>query len=239
MATNRLEEFFSRPHRNSHIEFSRLVPYSSLILTISCVAIFLYRIYMLEPLVKRFTEQYNHLRQDQQRSLINHYVAASIKLLLIFLAVYPSIMIISGRKDLHSPFAGPKVRYGDILLFVFEIFTAMYIFELFYREKISYISGAHHIGAIIITQTSIVLFQDTNHLRDAELEFLLCLVWGKLPLDRPNAFFRLMNDRILRHLCRIVAAHCDDHLPHVAQDTWYSSRHISCDNDSRDSRDYV
>jgi hypothetical protein len=184
MAINRLEEFFLKPHRSSHIEFSRLVPYSSLILTVSCVVIFLYRIYMLEPLVKRFTEQYNHLRQDQQRSLINHYVAASIKLLLIFFAVYPSIMIISGRKDLHSPFAGPKVRYGDILLFVFEIFTAMYIFELFYREKVSYISGAHHIGAIIITQTSIVLFQDTKHLRDAELEFLLCLVWGESRLYR-------------------------------------------------------
>jgi hypothetical protein len=184
MATNRLEEFFLRPHRNSHMDFSRLVPYSSLILTVSCVVIFLYRIYMLEPLVKRFTKRYNHLRQDQQRSLINHYVAASIKLLLILFAVYPSIMIISGRRDLHSPFAGPKVRYGDTLLFVFEVFTAMYIFELFYREKVSYISGAHHIGAIIITQTSIVLFQDTNHLRDAELEFLLCLVWGELALYR-------------------------------------------------------
>jgi hypothetical protein len=194
---------------------------------------------MLEPLVKRFTEQYNHLRQDQQRSLINHYVAASIKLLLIFFAVYPSIMIISGRKDLHSPFAGPKVRYGDILLFVFEIFTAMYIFELFYREKVSYISGAHHIGAIIITQTSIVLFQDTKHLRDAELEFLLCLVWGESRLYRFGASLTLMENRILRHLCRTVAAPCNYYLSHMAQNTQCSGRYLSCDNDPRDSRDHI
>jgi hypothetical protein len=148
-------------------------------------------------------------------------------------------MIISGRRDLHSSFAGPKVRYGDILLFVFEVFAAMYIFELFYREKVSYISGAHHTGAIIITQTSIVLFQDTKHLRDAELEFLLCLVWGESRLYRFDASLTLTNDRILRHLCRIVAAHCDHRLSYVAQNTRCSGRHLPCDNDPRDSRDYI
>jgi hypothetical protein len=126
MATNRLEELSTKTHRH-HVVFSRLVPYSSLILTISCVVIYLVRMYVLEPLVKQYTERYNHLRQDQQRSLIHHYVAASIKLLLLFVALYPPIMVISGLKDLHSFVTGSEVRYGDVLLCVFEVFTSMYI----------------------------------------------------------------------------------------------------------------
>ncbi|KAH0336051.1 hypothetical protein KCU74_g2203, partial [Aureobasidium melanogenum] len=157
---------------------SQLVPYSSLVLTISCVVIFLARIYILEPLVKRYNEQYKCLSPAQQRSLINHYVAATTKLLLLFVAAYPSIIIITGRRNLHSRFGNGNVEYGDVLLCVFEVFTSMYIFELFYREKVSYISAAHHIGAVIITQTAIVLFEDPKQMPDAELEFLLCLIWG-------------------------------------------------------------
>ena len=59
----------------------------------------------------------------------------------------------------------------------------MYIFELFYREKVSYISGAHHIGAIVITQTAVVLFLDPKHRQDAELEFIMCLLWGESNLS--------------------------------------------------------
>ncbi|KAK6007362.1 hypothetical protein QM012_004176 [Aureobasidium pullulans] len=87
-------------------------------------------------------------------------------------------MIISGHRTLQSSFSTQSVTYGDVLLCVFEVFTSMYIFELFYREKVSYISAAHHIGAIIITQTATVLFHDPQHRQDAELEFILCLLWG-------------------------------------------------------------
>lgn len=132
----------------------------------------------LEPLAKRFTEQYKHLDQAQKRSSINHYVAASIKILLVVVAVYPAVMVISGRRNLQSPFGSPSVTYGDLLLYVSEVFTSMYIFELFYREKVSYISAAHHIGAIIITQTATVLCHDPQHRQDAELEFILCMLWG-------------------------------------------------------------
>lgn len=177
MTLTKLEENFGRPDR-IHAKLSKLVPYSGLILTVSCVVIFLVRVYALEPLVKRFTEQYKHLDQAQKRSFINHYVAASTKILLVVVALYPAVMIISGHRNLHSSFGSPSVTYGDLLLCVFEVFTSMYIFELFYREKVSYISAAHHIGAIIITQTATVLFHDPQHRQDAELEFFLCLLWG-------------------------------------------------------------
>ncbi|KAH0349162.1 hypothetical protein KCU81_g3096, partial [Aureobasidium melanogenum] len=157
---------------------SKLVPYSGLILTICCVVVFLVRVYILEPLVIRFTKQYKHLDQAQRRSFINHYVAATIKLTLIVVAVYPAIVVLSGHRSLQSSFGSRNVTYGDVLVCVFELFTSMYIFELFYREKVSYISAAHHIGAVIITQTATVLFQDPKHRRDAELEFMLCLLCG-------------------------------------------------------------
>jgi len=144
--------------------------------------------YLLEPLVKRYTSEYKHLDQAQRRSFINHYVAASIKLILIIASVYPAISVISGHKNLQSPFAGSStVKVGDVLLCTFQVFTAMYIFELFYREKVSYISGAHHIGAIIITQTAIVLFLDPKHQQDAELEFIMCLLWGELNVSVPRS----------------------------------------------------
>lgn len=177
MALTGLEESLEKIDHDDK-KLSKLVPYSGLILTICCMVVFLVRVYVLEPLVKRFTKQYKHLDQAQQRSFINHYVAATIKLILIIVAVYPAIVVLSGHRSLQSSFGSRDVTYGDILLCVFEIFTSMYIFELFFREKVSYISAAHHIGAIIITQTATVLFQDPKHRRDAELEFMLCLLWG-------------------------------------------------------------
>ncbi|KAH0330777.1 hypothetical protein KCU71_g183, partial [Aureobasidium melanogenum] len=177
MSLEKREAIFSKSHHD-HARVSRLVPYSSLILTVSCVVIFLAQFYILEPLIKRYNKQYKLLKPAQQRSLINHYVAATIKIILLFAALYPSVLIVSGRKSLHSHFGNSKVEYGDILLCVFEVFTSMYIFELFYREKVSYISAAHHIGAIIITQTAIVLFEDPKQRQDAEIEFNLCILWG-------------------------------------------------------------
>ncbi|KAH0046333.1 hypothetical protein KCU78_g92, partial [Aureobasidium melanogenum] len=177
MSFEKREAIFSKSHQD-HARLSRLVPYSSLILTVSCVVIFLARIYILEPLIKRYNKQYKFLSPAQQRSLINHYVAATTKIILLFAALYPSVLIVLGRKGLHSYFGNSKVEYGDVLLCVFEVFTSMYIFELFYREKVSYISAAHHIGAIIITQTAIVLFENPKQRQDAELEFILCILWG-------------------------------------------------------------
>ncbi|KAG9512011.1 hypothetical protein KCU99_g6842, partial [Aureobasidium melanogenum] len=177
MALTGLDESLGKIYHDDK-KLSKLVPFSGLILTICCVVVFLVRVYLLEPLVKRFTKQYKHLDQAQRRSFINHYVAATIKLILIVVAVYPAIVVLSGHRSLQSSFGSRDVTYGDVLVIVFEIFTSMYIFELFYREKVSYISAAHHIGAVIITQTATVLFQDPKQRHDAELEFMLCLLWG-------------------------------------------------------------
>lgn len=56
----------------------------------------------------------------------------------------------------------------------------MYIFELFYRDKVSIINCAHHIGAIVIAQSAIAMSINFGHERDAVYELILCFIWGTL-----------------------------------------------------------
>ena len=53
----------------------------------------------------------------------------------------------------------------------------MYVFELFYRTRISPVSVGHHIGTIIIGQTAIAISFELVREKDATIEFILCLVW--------------------------------------------------------------
>lgn len=165
---------------------SKLLPYSGLILTVCCVSIFLIRQFILEPCIKRFyKDRYFGLDESQRRSFINHWVAGGCKLVLIVQSCYPAIAVVSGDYSLMSPYAGSKtVTMGDMLIITFQLFTAMYIFELFFRVHVSLISSAHHIGAIIIAQSATVLFLDPAHAKDAPLEFILCLLWG---MYRPSS----------------------------------------------------
>lgn len=59
---------------------------------------------------------------------------------------------------------------------------AMYVFELFYRPKISPVSVGHHIGTIMIGQSAIAISLNLVRERDATIEFILCTVWGRLML---------------------------------------------------------
>ena len=78
-----------------------------------------------------------------------------------------------------------KATNGDVMIVCSQIFTAMYIFELFYRRTISVISAAHHIGAIVITQSAVAISLNFAHEQDASFEFVLCFVWGT-----PYSFLR-------------------------------------------------
>ena len=162
---------------------SPILPYCGLILTVVCVVIFLVRFYVFEPMAIRFyRDKYTKLDEIQRRSFINHHVAGTIKILLVVLTAYPFIGIISGAKRFHEPLSPhSKVTFGDMLLIISQLFTGMYIFELFYRTQVSYISAAHHIGAIIIAQSATVLGLSPRHKSDATFEFVLCLLWGTSP----------------------------------------------------------
>lgn len=74
---------------------------------------------------------------------------------------------------------------GDILIVAAQALIAMYVFELFYRTKISPVSAGHHIGTIMIGQSAIAISLNLVHEKDATIEFILCTVWGmKFPSSR-------------------------------------------------------
>ncbi|GAB7355494.1 hypothetical protein MBLNU459_g5988t1 [Dothideomycetes sp. NU459] len=149
-------------------------------MTVALVCIFIVRFYVFEgPLVNRvYGEKYHNLSDTNKRTFINHHVAGAIKILLLITASYPVIAVLS-HNSLSSPYFGSKtITLGDVLLVISELFCCMYVFELFYRTKISPISALHHVGAILIAQTGIVLSETRDHRSDGTIEFMLCLLWG-------------------------------------------------------------
>lgn len=161
---------------------SDIALFGALVMTITAVVLAFVRIFILDNfLLGTFYRSVSKdtLTDTQRRSFINHHVAAVLKILLVILAAYPLLRILAGNATPHTPYApGSKITLGDVLMIASQIFTIMYIFELFYREKVSPISFAHHIGAILIAQAAVAMTINFDHQKDAVPEFLLCLIWG-------------------------------------------------------------
>jgi len=174
-------------HHGAHIDdlvneaISRLAPFSALILTITCVLVFAYRLYFVEKFLmktKLYKAKYQALAEDQRRSLVNHHVAGTCKIVLLFSAIYPFTAIAFGKANPHTTWiAGGTATLGDTMIVCSQLFTVMYVFELFYRVNVSPISAAHHVGAIVIAQTAVAISLNFDHERDAVIEFMMCFVW--------------------------------------------------------------
>ncbi|KAM3502616.1 hypothetical protein MY11210_009011 [Beauveria gryllotalpidicola] len=184
---------------------SSIAPFSGLILTVTCCVIALIRLYILDPFIPKIysREVLRDVTSAQLRSFTNHHVAAGTKILLVILCAYPLLAIICGNATPHTPYAkGSSVTLGDMMIVSSQIFTGMYIFELFFREKVSVISCAHHIGAITIAQAAIAMSINFGHERDAVYEFILCFIWGAFDVIA----------ELWPHLAMIVyRTHHDDH----------------------------
>lgn len=177
-------------HHGGHLHLGELInelissiaPFSGLILTVTACVIALARLYILDPFIPKVYSRatLGDMTMTQLRSFTNHHVAAGTKIILIILCAYPLLSIICGTATPHTPYApGSSVTLGDIMIVSSQVFTGMYIFELFYRDKVSIISCAHHIGAIVIAQSAIAMSINFGHERDAVYEFILCFIWGK------------------------------------------------------------
>lgn len=105
----------------------------------------------------------------------------------------------------------------------------MYVFELFYRPKISPVSIGHHMGTILIGQSAIAISLNLVRESDATIEFILCTVWGtflqfidsllysSVPCEQSLIIHVY---RCLRHCFRISVPRLDhplSRIPHVAQ----------------------
>lgn len=167
---------------------SSLAPFSGLILTVTAVAVFFIRIYFFEKWLMHtiiYEKKYQVLNEAQKRSFVNHHVSVLLKVTLVVVAAYPFVQIFCVRSTFQQLIDGEdpdlvSVSIGDLLIISSNIFTVMYIFELFYRSNVSLVSGAHHVGAIVIAQTAIAITFNFKHEKDAVYEFAMCLVWGKL-----------------------------------------------------------
>ena len=161
---------------------SILAPFSALIISIIFVIYFLIRFYVLEGflLKKLYGRTYTNMDENTRRGFVNHHIAGATKIFILIVAAYPFIDVAFGNSTFHSPFAGSKVvKQGDILIIVAQMLIAMYVFELFYRPKISPVSVGHHIGTIMIGQSAIAISLNLVREKDATIEFILCTVWGK------------------------------------------------------------
>jgi hypothetical protein len=160
---------------------SVLAPFSALILSIIFVFYFVIRFYILEGflLKKMYGSIYTNMNDNTRRGFVNHHIAGTTKILILVVAAYPFIDVAFGSATFHSPFAGSKiVTQGDVLIVAAQMLIAMYVFELFYRPKISPVSVGHHIGTIMIGQSAIAISLNLVREKDATIEFILCTVWG-------------------------------------------------------------
>ncbi|KAF7585884.1 hypothetical protein BBP40_009935, partial [Aspergillus hancockii] len=160
---------------------SKLAPFSALIISIVLVVLFLIRYYILEGfLIKRlYGPIYTNLTETNRRGFINHHIAGLTKIIILIVAAYPFIAVVIGKSSFHSPYArGSPVTMGDMLVVVAQMLVGMYAFELIYRTKLSPIAVLHHIGTIIIGQSAIAISLDLAREPDADIEFVLCTVWG-------------------------------------------------------------
>ncbi|KOC07787.1 hypothetical protein AFLA70_76g002671 [Aspergillus flavus AF70] len=160
---------------------SRLAPFSALIISIVLVVLFVVRYYVLEGfLIKRlYGSIYTNLSEVNRRGFINHHIAGLTKILILIVAAYPFLEVVIGKSSFHTPYAhGSRVTMGDMLVVVAQMLIGMYAFELIYRTKLSPIAVLHHIGTIIIGQSAIAISLDLAREPDADIEFVLCTVWG-------------------------------------------------------------
>lgn len=168
---------------------SVLVPFSALIISVAFVVLFLIRYYILEGFLIQwlYGPIYKDMSDNNRRGFINHHIAGMTKIVIWILAAYPFIDVTLRNANFYTPFiAGSFIKMGDILIVAAQLLIAMYIFELFYRVKLSAGAVMHHIGTIIIGQSAIAISLRLTHEPDADIEFILCTVWGEfLPCIHP------------------------------------------------------
>lgn len=161
---------------------SRLAPFSALIISIIFIIYFVIKHYILEGFLLRriYGSMYTNLDDVNRRGFLNHHIAGATKIIILLMGAYPFIAVAMGIKNLHTPYVrGSAVRLGDVLIVAAQMLIAMYVFELIYRPKVSPIAVFHHVGTIMVGQSAIAISLNLVREKDADIEFILCCVWGK------------------------------------------------------------
>lgn len=191
--TNSTTEHAKHAHKISTLQnhqLTDLIPYGSLILTLSLLLIVLLS-NILERWVLRllYGKVWLALEQPEnerrRRSFTYFHLGAIVMFSLACFGAYPVFSFIAGPAEFSTPISRKKgdVTVGDAMFLFSEIYSAYYIFELCFRTKFaSPISIAHHFGLLIITQTALSLFASPEPHSGAALEFYMCMVWGRFSI---------------------------------------------------------
>lgn len=178
-----------RPHRhiphfatlpNETISF--LTPYSGLLLTLWLVILYAIKRYALELFVfpRAYKKLWRTMEDGVKRGFLVHHVSAGTKIVLLIVGAKPFCDVVFGKSALHDGYSRLHARptMGDVLLVLTQLFVALYIFELMIRKSPSPIAVLHHVGAIVIAQSAVVLSLRLEKEQNATMEYVLCLVWA-------------------------------------------------------------
>ena len=91
--------------------------------------------------------------------------------------------------------------------------VGMYIFELIYRVKVSHISSMHHLGTILVAESTVAISLDLTREPDASIEFILITVWGKSLLPEDDSHY-VNTDLVIRDTGAFDIV--SELLPHIA-----------------------
>lgn len=171
-------------------DLSVLLPYSALILCSSTLAILFVCIALERWLLRRlYGSVWQTLlfgeSEERRRSFACLNAGLVINLIVFLIGLYPTFDFLVGRGDLSAPLSTKKdgVTIGDILFILAQLYGANYLFDLCFRAGLARAMGiAHHIGVLIILETSLSLFANLTEYPEATLQFYMCMVWG-MPLE--------------------------------------------------------
>ena len=141
-----------------------------------------------------------NLNARQKRGFVNHHLSFVAKIFVLLFAIYPFFAVALGHAEFNTPYFGHRASasisrhsdsftMGDALYLAIMIVSVMYAHELSYREGISPVAVAHHVGVLIMGQLTLYWSASNKHQPDAALECVLALFWGTfvhLPLIKCN-----------------------------------------------------
>ncbi|EUC30263.1 hypothetical protein COCCADRAFT_104404 [Bipolaris zeicola 26-R-13] len=178
-----------------NVPISPMIKHSGLVFAILLAIFFVCRQYVLENALDRgliYKRVWPTLNARQKRGFVNHHLSIAAKIFVVAFAIYPFFAVVLGKADFHTPMFGSGVGHkrrdsvftmGDALYLAIMIVSVMYGHELAYREGISYVAVAHHVGVLVMGQLTLYWSGKTNRQPDAALEAVLTLFWGFFDLS--------------------------------------------------------
>jgi hypothetical protein len=155
------------------------------------VVFFVLRQYVFEAALDRgwiYRRTWPTLNARQKRGFVNHHLSFVAKLFVLLFAIYPFFAVATGHATFRTPMFGRheeiwshagRFTMGDALYLAIMVVSVMYAHELSYREGISYVAVAHHVGVLVMGQLTLFWSASSHEQPDSSLEVVLALFWGE------------------------------------------------------------